>query len=261
MSVFSLYQLMEAQRFKDLPSLLREIVGDDEERKDEVTERFLELNDKDRWIFIQDVMNTCLERAMVQERAFYHVFFQQGVRGVDIDDELGYAIEEDCEEKEVQMVNCGTQTDPISIEKKVTQPTTDKPKKTLKKRYTSDYTQYHCSVCNLNLASDGSLYNHYESSRHTKCLRERIEGIRSKAQLNDKIFVDFRTGAGAPDLTWVCETQEEIDGVLRDTEKYMNDEKKYKTNPITRLALTRHMTVTGGDGKPKISKNWTDVSC
>ena len=266
MSVFSLYQLFEAQSFRDLPVLLRDIVGDDEERKDQVTERFLDLNDKDRWVFLQDVMATCIDRALYQERAFYHVFFQQGVHGHDIDDTWEEMIVEDCENNETFKVNFATQTDAVNVSDEVqivTIPTTNdqKPKKTLKTRYTSSYTTHNCSVCNLNLASDGSLYNHYESTRHRKCLREKVQAIRSKAQLGDKIFVDFRTGANAPELTWECETQKDIDDTLLDTEKYLNDEKKSKANPIVRLSLTRHGIITGADGKQRKSNNWSDVTC
>jgi hypothetical protein len=260
MSVFSLYQLFEAQSFKDLPSLLREIVGNDEDRRDEVTERFLDLNDKDRWVFLQDVMATCLEHQLNEERAFYHVFFQQGVRGNDIDDDWVSTIVDDCEENET--IHCGTQTDPVAVTEQVQTvnvPTTEKPKKTHKTRYTTDCDSYKCKVCDLHLASDGSLHNHYESSRHRKCLIQNLERLRMKVQVEDKVFTDFRTGANAPEFTWECETQKEIDDLMRDIQAYLDDDKKYRTNPIKSVSLTRHPIVTSLDGKSKKTNSWTEV--
>lgn len=265
MSVFTLFQLFEAQSFKELPALLREIVGDDEERRDDVTERFLELNDKDRWAFLQDIMKTCLKKGLDQERAFYHVFFQQGVRGFDIDETWEEMIQEDCDEHFT--VAYGTQTDPVSfgeasqsVSIPMTTDNTPKPKKTHRTRYTASYCTYHCAVCGLNLASDGSLHNHYESTRHLKSLKQRLEAIRRLIKIDDKVFVDFRTGANAPELTWHCETQEDIEDTLRGVEKYLNDEKKCKINPIRRLTLCRHPTITGADGVKRLSVKWNPLT-
>jgi hypothetical protein len=210
------------------------------------------------------VMNTCLEHGLFQERAFYHVFFQQGVHGHEMDDDWISMIENDCEENEVEMTNGGTQTDPVAVTEQVQTvnvPTTEKPKKTHKTRYTTECESYKCKICDLHLASDGSLHNHYESSRHRKCVIQTLERLRSKVQVEDKVFVDFRTGANAPEFTWECETQKEVDDLMRDIQAYLDNDKKHRTNPIKYIHLTRHPIVTGVDGKPKKSKSWVHVMC
>lgn len=243
---FSLYSLMEARKFNQLPQTLQDIITKDEERQDMFQEKFLDYDDKDRWICIRSAMDTCLERALYQERAFYHVLFLQEVRGETIDDDWIEMIENDCDEKDIQKMNCGTQTEPIAIQtdepmQVVEVPTTinlnEEPRKRKTRQKYACSSEYRCSCCKLNLASDGSLHNHYKSKLHTKGVRKMLSILRGKVLVGDKFIVNARHAGHDPDLSWEIEEEEDIDYCFGQMEKYLD--KGHEENPITDVFLRR----------------------
>lgn len=261
MSVFSLYQLLESRKFSQLPRLLQEVITDDEERRDMFQEKFLDYDDKDRWVCIKSAMDTCLEKALFQERAFYHVLFLQEVRGETVDDEWTDMIMDQCEDDE--KVCASTQTEPIAIQteepaQEVNVPTTDvePPKRRIRRKYNcADFT-YRCSCCKVNLASDGALHNHYKSRLHTKGVKKMLVALREIVKIEDKLIVDVRNKAFDPELSWEISDQEELDGVMNDVEKYI--EKGHDKNPITDLYLRRPFKRVLASGEERIT--WTPVN-
>lgn len=259
---FPLYALMESRKFKDLPKILQAIITDDDERQEMFQEKFLDYDEKDRWTCIRSAMETCLDKALYQERAFYHVLFLQEVRGETIDDGWQEMIENDCEENDVQKMNCGTQTEPIAIQtdepvQSVEVPTTinlnEEPRKRkLRQKYTG-CNEYRCSCCKLNLASDGSLHNHFKSKVHTKGVRKMLSILREKVLVGDKFIVKVRNAARDPDLSWEIENEEELEDTFKSVEKYLD--KGHEENPITDVFLRRAKRVMLSTGQERITWN------
>ena len=260
MSVFSLYQLLESRKFSQLPRLLQEVITEDEERRDMFQEKFLDYDDKDRWVSIKAAMDTCLEKGLFQERAFYHVLFLQEVRGETVDDEWETMIMDQCEDDE--KVTISTQTEPIAIQteetaQEVTMPTTDvePPKRRIRRKYNNSDFTYRCSCCKVNLASDGALHNHYKSTLHTKGVKKMLTAVRERVQVGDKLIVEVRNKAFDPELSWEMSDQEELDAVMDDVEKYI--EKGHDKNPITDLYLRRPNKRVLANGEERIT--WTPI--
>ena len=253
---FSLYALLEAQKFSQLPQMLQDIITDNEERRDDFQERFLDYDDKDRWSCIKSAMNTCLERGLYQERAFYHVLFQQEVRDEKIDDEWESMIMESCEEEETQKVNAGVQTEPIAIQveepkQEVVIPMVEQPERNVRRKYRNTDTSYRCSCCHLNLASSGAIHNHYKSKLHTKGVRKMLSAIRERVQVEDKMIVKVRHDAFDPDLSWEIEEDNDIEFAFGNIEKYL--EKGHDENPITDIYLRRKHTQILSTGQERIT--------
>lgn len=256
---FSLYALLEAQKFSQLPKMLQDIITDNQERQDDFQERFLDYDEKDRWVCIRSAMDTCLERGLYQERAFYHVLFQQEVRDEKIDDEWEAMIMENCEEEEVQKVNFGTQTEPIAIQteepkQEVVVPTYNdaEPRKyKTGRKYNNPNSDFRCSCCKLNLASDGSYHNHFKSKLHAKGVRKMLGAMREKVLVGDKVIVNVRNKATDPDLSWEIEEDNDIEFAFGNIEKYL--EKGQQENPIVDLFLRRKHTQVLSTGQERIT--------
>ena len=261
MSIFSLYQLLESTKFSQLPRLLQEVITEDEERRDMFQEKFLDYEEKDRWVSIRSAMDTCRDRGLFQERAFYHVLFLQEVRGETVDDEWADMIMEQCEDDE--KVNVSTQTEPIAIQTEAAQevnvPTVDfePPKRRIRHKYNNPDFTYRCSCCKVNLASDGALHNHYKATLHTKGVKKMLTAVRERVQIGDKLIVDVRNKAFDPDLSWEISDQEELDQVMKDVERYLDIEKGHAKNPITDLYLRRPNKRILSTGEERIT--WTPI--
>jgi len=244
---FSLYSLLEARKFSHLPQLLQEIITEDLDRRDMFQEKFLDYDEKDRWIAIRSAMDTCLGKGMFQERAFYHVLFLQEIRGEEVDEEWEEMIEENCEENDTFKVEFGTQTEPIAIQTEEPQQEvvvpmcndSEPPTKTYLRgrKYGTASDKYRCWCCRMNLASDGSLHNHYKSKLHIKGLRKWATVMRSKVLLEDKVIVRVRNALNDPDLSWEMEAEEDIDFAFNNIETYL--ERNQADNPITDIFLRR----------------------
>lgn len=252
---FSLYALLEAKKFSQLPKMLQDIITDNQERQDDFQERFLDYDEKDRWVCIKSAMTTCLERGMFQERAFYHVLFQQEVRDETIDDDWEDMIMENCEEHDTQQVNCGTQTEPIAIQteepaQEVSVPTVEPVERQVRKKYNHDST-YRCACCHLNLSSTGAIHNHYKSKLHTKGVRKMLTAMRERVLVGDKMIVNVRNKARDPDLSWEIEDDIELDETFKAVEKYL--EKGHDENPITDIFLRRKNTQVLSTGQERIT--------
>lgn len=251
---------MEARKFKDLPALLREVITDDVERMDMFQEKFLDYDDKDRWSAIRSAMDTCLERGLHQERAFYHVLFLQEIRGEEIDDGWQDMIEGECEDKEVYKMNCGTQTEPIGIQTDepkqevcIPMTTPSVPRGKMKKRYTSE-SGYKCSCCRMNLASDGSLHNHYKSNLHLKKVRKMMLGMRDAGMIGDKMIVRVRKeGDDDPGLSRDIQQQEDFEDWITEMEQHMSNKKGWDNCPIVDMFIRRSMKQVLSTGMERIT--------
>ena len=258
---FPLILLIDAYKLKDFPKLLQEVIGDNDERLEMFQEKYIDLDEKDRWSCLRAAVKTCSERGIYEERGFYHVLFLQEVRGEEIDDQWEDMITEDCEEHEKDCRAISTQTDPVEIEEpkqEVVVPTVipeDPPRpKNSRRYYCSDMT-YYCYSCRLNLASDGSMHNHFKSKLHGKNLKKRCDLIRHAFKLDDKIIVDVRNKGRDPDLSWHVEEEEDLEKTLKDIEKYIDE--KNKENPITHISLRRAFKKIKANGSEEI--NWNNV--
>jgi len=246
-----------------LPKLLQEVITDDEERQDMFQEKFLDYDDKDRWVSIKSAMDTCLERQMNYERAFYHVLFLQEVRGETIDDDWAERIMDECYDNE--KVPASTQTEPIAIQteepaQEVTVPTTDAepPMRVVRRKYNCAGSTYRCFCCKLNLASDGALHNHYKSKLHTKGVKNMLVALCKIAKIEDKLIVEVRNKAFDPELSLEISDQEDIDVFMKDVERYLDIEKGHDKNPITTLYARRSYKTMLSTGQEKIT--WTTVN-
>lgn len=261
---FPLYLLLEAQKISQLPKMLQGILNEKANGNEWFQEKFLDLEEKDRWVCIKDTMNTCLENGLHQERAFYLVMYRQEIRGETIDEDIVYRIEDDCEENDIQKVNCGTQTEPIAIQteevkQEVQVPTImpdEPPARKNSRRYCTMDGEFFCFTCRLNLASSGSLHNHYHSKLHSKSLKKRLDVMRTKVQIGDKVIVDVRNKGRDPDLSWEITDEEEIEETFKPIEKYLMGDTQ-QDNPITHTCLRRPVKKTKLSGQEYIY--WTTV--
>lgn len=261
---FPLYALMEANKIAQLPKMLQQILKDKANGEIWFQEKFLDLDEKDRWVCIKDTMNTCLEHGLFQERAFYLVMYRQEIRGEEIDDDVVYLIEDDCEENEVQKATCATQTEPIAIQteeepkQEVVIPMMDEEKNRAprKRQKYMACSEFRCFCCKVNLASDGSYHNHFKSKFHIKGIRKMIDAMRKRVLKGDKLIVKVRNASRDPDLGWEIEDEEEdVKYAFGEVEKYL--EKGQLDNPITDIFLSRARRTTLSTGQERIT--WSAV--
>lgn len=257
MSVFPLFSLLQSQKFKDLPVMFREMFGSNEEMKDQITERYLDLDDKDRWSCLQRVMETCTEKGFYQERGFYHVLMRQEILGEEIDDDWEERITDECEnydndkyeeqqkalkevEKLKQQIEELKTNRPVAVEvettRKVGRPTT---------RAVS--TAYPCEVCGVHLASDGAMRNHFKSKKHKHVVAKKINWVKENLVEGYKMCVNTANQKHNPGLTMVNPDETHLDWILRHNEE--------DANAITWIAYCEPRVYVS-EGTGRITQSW-----
>lgn len=264
-------KLITASRIKDLPPLLLDIIGI---RTQLFTERFLDLDEKDRWSCMHAVVKTCEDHGFYTDRAFFHVLLLQEVQGEEIDDKWEEMIMEDDEEN--YPVNAGTQTEtcdmhvqaeldvqpmevevPVVVEKQTETIVEDRPKQIVyhqtrgRPKVSKREGSFECEFCKQKFSTIGSLYNHHYSKIHTKKVRACLEQMIPAVQDGDKISCwttrhSFNT---LPDED--LSTKEADEGWIEYLLDYI---KKEDSKPITFLHMCR--SVKDDTGK---HKRWVKV--
>lgn len=258
-----MFQLIDAYKVKDLPKLMQDIIGDNDVLYDKVQERYLDLDEKDRWNCLRSAMKTYIEHDMLYERAYYHILLLQEICGEEIDEGKVEIINEDCEENEIEYRHKGVQTEPIAIQteeepkQEVVVPVApvvippEPPLRTNSRKYYNASGDHKCFVCQLGLASDGSLHNHFKSKLHAKCLNKKIELIRQAIQPRDKVIVEVRNNGSNPELSFWNIKDIDLNAYFGDIQKYITEQNK--NNPITHIQLKREHVWEAKDGTKQSS--------